>query len=55
MFASEAGAWKLEVLEVRMRNFSILGLLLGWRLLSVLYEPMLNGGIRFVYLGYRLS
>jgi Zn-dependent protease len=55
LFTSEAGALKLQELEVRMRNFTIIGLLLGWRLLSVLYEPMLNGGIRFVYLGYRLS
>jgi Zn-dependent protease len=55
LFTSEEGALKLQELEVRMRNFTIIGLLLGWRLLSVLYEPMLNGGIRFIYLGYRLS
>jgi len=55
LFTSEAGALKLQEFRVRMRSFTIIGLLLGWRLLSVLYEPLLHRGIGFVYLGYRLS
>jgi Zn-dependent protease len=55
LFTTEAGALKLQEFRMRIRSFSILGLLLGWRLLSVLYLPMLKSGIRFVYLGYPLS
>ena len=55
LFTSEEGARKLQDFWVRIRSFSIIGLLLGWRLLSVLYEPLLNTGIRLMYTGYRLS
>jgi Zn-dependent protease len=55
LFTTDAGARKLEELRMRIRGFSIIGLLLGWRLLSMIYEPVLNAGINFMYLGYRLT
>jgi Zn-dependent protease len=56
LFTTEAGAIWLEDFRMQIRGFSIIGLLLGWRLLSVIYDPLLNGGIKhIVYLGYSLS
>lgn len=55
LFTSEAGALKLEEFRMKIRSFSIIGLLLAWRLLSTLYDPMLNRGIDALYFGYRLS
>jgi Zn-dependent protease len=55
LFAGEAGALKLEAFRMRIRSFSIIGLLLAWRLLSAIYDPLLNAGIDALYFGYRLS
>jgi Zn-dependent protease len=53
LFTTESGALKLQELRLRIRGFAIIGLLIGWRLLEYVYLPVLVGGIRFVYLGYR--
>jgi Zn-dependent protease len=55
LFTSEAGALKLDEWRVKIRSFSIIGLLIGWRLLDLIYDPLLMNGIRAVYVGYRLS
>jgi Zn-dependent protease len=55
LFTTEAGALKLDEFRSRIRGFSIIGLLIGWRLLSVIYNPLLNSGINALYFGYRLS
>jgi Zn-dependent protease len=55
LFTSENGALKLEAFRMRIRSFSIIGLLLAWRLLSAVYDPLLKSGIDAMYFGYRLS
>ena len=55
LFTSEAGALRLQQLRLKIRGFSIIGLLLGWRLLSTYYEPVLAHGIRLIYFGYRMT
>ena len=55
LFTNEAGALKLQQLRLKIRSYSIIGLLLGWKLLEQFYVPLLVHGIRFVYFGYRLS
>ena len=56
LFTSEAGALKLQEWRMKIRGFSIIGLLIGWRLLSTIYWPLLDTGIRHsVYLFYRFS
>jgi Zn-dependent protease len=55
LFTSESGALALEEWRVRIRSFSIIGLLIGWRLLDLVYEPMLKAGIDAAYVGYRLT
>ena len=55
LFTTEAGALKLDEWRVKIRSFSIIGVLVGWRLLDMIYDPLLMTGIRAVYVGYRLS
>lgn len=55
LFTTEAGALKLQDFRTKIRSFSIIGLLLGWRLLDLIYYPLLQTGIRFVYMFYRFS
>jgi Zn-dependent protease len=55
LFTTEAGALRLQALRLKIRGYSIIGLLIGWKLLEQYYEPLLVHGIRLVYLGYRLS
>jgi Zn-dependent protease len=55
LFTSEAGALRLEEIRMRTRAFSIIGMLVAWRLLSAIYDPLLTNGINVLYLGYRLS
>ena len=55
LFTNEAGALKLQEFRLKIRGYSIIGLLIGWKLLEQFYAPLLLHGIRFVYLGYRLS
>ena len=53
LFTTEAGALKLDEFRAKIRTFSIIGLLLGWRLLDMYYEPLLHAGIDAAYKGYR--
>ena len=55
LFTSEAGALWLQRFRLKIRSFSNIGLLVGWRLLDMVYVPLLIRGIGLVYLGYRLS
>ena len=55
LFTSEAGALKLQEWRIKMRGYTIIGLLLGWRLLDLVYEPVLMTGVRLVYAFYRFS
>jgi Zn-dependent protease len=53
LFTSEAGALKLSELRMKMGAFAFIGMILAWRLISYLFDPLLEGGIRLMYLGYR--
>jgi Zn-dependent protease len=55
LFTTEAGALKLQEWRMRIRGFAIIGLLIGWRLLELVYIPVLVAGIRILYAGYGLS
>jgi Zn-dependent protease len=55
LFTSENGALKLQEFRVKIRGFSIIGLLIAWRLLGAVYWPMLATAVHGVYLFYRFS
>jgi Zn-dependent protease len=55
LFTSESGALRLQEFRLKIRGYSIIGLLLGWKLLETIYMPILVYGIRFIYLGFRFS
>jgi Zn-dependent protease len=55
LFVNESGALKLQEWRVKMGAFSIIGLLLGWRLLSAVYWPVLATGIHGIFAFYRFS
>jgi Zn-dependent protease len=55
LFTSESGALKLEGFRSRLGMFSFVGLLIGWRLFGMIYDPLLNSGIDVIYFGYRLT
>jgi Zn-dependent protease len=55
LFTGEAGALKLQELRVKIRGFSIIGLLIGWRMVDHFYGPLLSTGIHAVYAFYRFS
>jgi Zn-dependent protease len=55
LFVSEAGALKLQEFRGKIGGFSIIGLLIGWRLLSTIYWPLLATGIHGIYAFYRFS
>jgi Zn-dependent protease len=55
LFTTEGGALKLQAFAGRIRTFSIIGLLIAWRLLDSVYVPVLESGIRVLYFGYHLS
>ena len=52
---NDSGALKLQEWRVKMGAFSIIGLLLGWRLLSAVYWPVLATGIHGIFAFYRFS
>lgn len=54
LFTSEEWAVRLEEMRLNMGSFSFLGLLAGWRLFSLIFDPLLNAGIDAMYIGYRL-
>ena len=55
LFTSEAGAQKLQALRAKISGFSIIGLLIGWRLIDMFYGPMLVSAIHGLYAFYRFS
>jgi len=55
LFVNDSGALKLQEWRVKMGAFSIIGLLLGWRLLSAVYWPVLATGIHGIFAFYRFS
>ena len=46
-------AGKLQDLQMQIRGFAFIGLLLGWRLIDAIYYPALRQGVKLVYLGLR--
>ena len=46
-------AGKLQSLQMQIRSFAFIGLLLGWRLIEYIYYPALRVGVKVVYLGLR--
>jgi Zn-dependent protease len=55
LFTSESGALRLEEFRAKIGAFSFVGLLIGWRLFGMIYDPLLNAGVDVVYFGYRLT
>ena len=55
LFMNEAGALRLEELRVKIRGLAIIGLLIAWRVLDQVYEPLLVLGVRGVYFGHPIS
>jgi len=53
LFTTDAGALKLDEFRAKIRTFSLIGLLIAWRLIGMYYEPLLHAGIDATYLGYR--
>jgi Zn-dependent protease len=49
LFTSEAGAIKLQQWRVQFRMFAIIGLILGWRLIDAIYEPVFITALHIVY------
>jgi Zn-dependent protease len=49
LFTTEAGAIKLQQWRVQFRMFAIIGLILGWRLIDAVYEPVFIAALRIVY------
>ncbi|MDP9170948.1 MAG: site-2 protease family protein [Acidobacteriota bacterium] len=55
LFTNEAGALKLQDFRMKIRSFSIIGLLIGWRLIDHFYQPLLAAAVHGVYAFYRFS
>jgi Zn-dependent protease len=55
LFTSEQGALKLQEFRLKIRTFSIIGLLVAWRLLDQIYGPLLQSAVHAVYMFYRFS
>lgn len=55
LFVGESGARKLQQLRFQMRTFSIIGLILAWRLVDNIYNPLLVSGVRLLYRGLHIS
>jgi Zn-dependent protease len=55
LFATTAGAIRLQQFRVQLRTFAIIGLVVAWQVIDRFYPPVLAAGMRFVYFGYRFS
>jgi Zn-dependent protease len=55
LFTSEAGALKLQHLRATISGYSIIGLLVAWRLIGTMYDPVLVSAIHGLYAFYRFS
>ena len=51
LFTTRNGAIWLQDFRLRIRAFSLLGLILGWRLIDAIYEPVVAVGLRILYAG----
>ena len=51
LFTSDKMAGKLQDLQMQIRSFAFIGLLLGWRLIEYIYYPALRVGVKLVYVG----
>jgi Zn-dependent protease len=49
LFTTESGAIWLQDFRLRIRSFSIIGLLIGWRLIDSIYSPVFVAGLRILY------
>ncbi len=49
LFTSEEGARKLVEWRFKFRGIAILGLVLGWRIVDTIYQPLLQFGINLIY------
>ncbi|NDJ13119.1 MAG: site-2 protease family protein [Acidobacteriia bacterium] len=54
LLTSEDGARKLMEWRFKFRGFAILGLVLGWRIVDQIYQPLLQLGINLIYPTSRL-
>jgi Zn-dependent protease len=55
LFATEAGALRLQEFRARMGVFSFLGLVIAWQFFDRAYPQLFDAATRFFYAGYRLS
>ena len=53
LLMSDRMAGKLQDLQMQIRGFAFIGLLIGWRLIDYIYYPALRVGLKVVYLGLR--
>lgn len=51
LFTSEEGARRLMEWRFKFRGIAILGLVLGWRVVDMFYQPALQFGIGLIYAG----
>jgi|SRR5579872_6990216 len=49
LFTSEKGARRLEAFRQRVRTYSFVGLLLGWKLFGQLYQPLFGAALKALY------
>lgn len=55
LFATEAGALRLQELRLKMGMFSFIGLVIAWRLFDRIYPDLFALGLNAFYAGYRFS
>jgi Zn-dependent protease len=53
LLLGETGARKLQNLGRRMRGFSMIGLLIAWRIFNPIFDPVFTLALRGLYAGYR--
>jgi Zn-dependent protease len=51
LFTTRNGAIWLQDFRLRIRAFSLLGLILGWRLIDAIYDPVVAAGLHILYAG----
>ena len=49
LLMSENGARRLEQMRQSARNYSFIGLLLGWQLFAKIYDPLFTLALRALY------
>jgi len=51
LFTTRNGAIWLQDFRLRIRGFSLIGLILGWQLIDAVYGPVFLAGLRILYAG----